>query len=114
MATRARRYFSLARDELLDQGGSRTSKEYYLITLWYYRARLLECIPGTSQVFSGLKLQEFLTASGYTMEQFRSYPGLSVVTEEEWAAIEKGGYWGDYINQNCTVYCTNGELLLNN
>lgn len=88
MATRARRYFSLARDELLDQGGSRTSKEYYLITLWYFRARLLECIPGTSQVFSGLKLQEFLTASGYTMEQFRSYPGLSVITAEEWAAID--------------------------
>lgn len=88
MATRARRYFSLAQDDLLDLGYTRTSKEYYLITLWYFRARLLECIPGSSQVFSGLKLQNFLKESGYTMEQFRSYPGLSVITDAEWAAID--------------------------
>lgn len=87
-ASGARRYFSLAQDSYLDEGGSRTDKTYYLITLWYRRARLLECSPGTNQVFSGLQLAEFLQQSGYTMEQFWDYPALDVVTEEEWAAIQ--------------------------
>ena len=87
-AVRARRYFSLAQDTLTRSGGSRESAEYRLITLWYLRARLLECYSGTNQVFSGLKLETFLKESGYTMEQFRSYPALSVVTEEEWAKID--------------------------
>lgn len=86
-ATRTRRYFSLAQDSWLDEGGSRTDETYYLFTLWYQRARLLECRPDTSQVFSGLRLEEFLQASGYTMEQFRDYSALQVVTEAEWAAI---------------------------
>ena len=87
-ATRTRRYFGLAKDSWLDEGGSRTDKTYYLFTLWYQRARLLECRPGTSQVFSGLELEEFLKASGYTMDQFRDCSALKVVTEAEWAAID--------------------------
>lgn len=88
LATRTRRYFGLAKDSWLDEGGSRTDKTYYLFTLWYQRARLLECRPGTSQVFSGLELEEFLKASGYTMDQFRDCSALKVVTEAEWAAID--------------------------
>ena len=87
-ASRTRRYFGLAKDSWLDEGGSRTDKTYYLFTLWYQRARLLECRPGTSQVFSGLELEEFLKASGYTMDQFRDCSALKVVTEAEWAAID--------------------------
>lgn len=87
-ASKARRYFSLARDSYVRQGGSRTDKTYNLLTLWYQRARLLECRPGTNQFFSGLALEEFLQASGYTMEQFRDYSALNVVTEAEWAAID--------------------------
>ena len=88
LATRTRRYFGLAKDSWLDEGGSRTDKTYYLFTLWYQRARLLECRPGTSQVFSGYQLEEFLKASGYTMDQFRDCSALKVVTEAEWAAID--------------------------
>ena len=88
MASRTRRYFGLAQDSWLDEGGSRTDKTYYLFTLWYQRARLLECRPGTSQVFSGYQLEEFLKASGYTMEQFRDCSALKVVTDAEWAAID--------------------------
>ena len=88
MVSRARRYFGLAQDSWLDEGGSRTDKTYYLFTLWYQRARLLECRPGTSQVFSGLQLEEFLKASGYTMDQFRDCSALKVVTDAEWAAID--------------------------
>ena len=88
MASRTRRYFSLAQDSWLDEGGSRTDKTYYLFTLWYQRARLLECRPGTSQVFSGYQLEEFLKASGYTMDQFRDCSALKVVTDAEWASID--------------------------
>ena len=87
-ASSARRYFSLAQSEWLREGGSRTDGTYYLLTLWYQRARLLECRPGTSQVFSGYQLEEFLKASGCTVEQFLDCPALSVVTKEEWAAIQ--------------------------
>lgn len=87
MASKARRYFSLARDSYARQGGGKTDSEYYLLTLWYQRARLLECRPSSNQVFSGQALAEFLQASGYTMEQFRNYSALDAVTEAEWAAI---------------------------
>lgn len=87
-ASSARRYFSLAQSQWLREGGSRTDGTYYLLTLWYQRARLLECRPGTSQVFSGYQLEEFLKASGCTVEQFLDCPALSVVTKEEWAAIQ--------------------------
>lgn len=84
----ARRYFSLAQDSYLDEGGSRTDATYYLFELWYQRARRLECRPGTNQTFYGLGLENFLKASGYTMEQFRDYPAMQAVTEAEWAAME--------------------------
>ena len=87
-ATRTRRYFGLAKDSWLDEGGSRTDKTYYLFTLWYQRARLLECRPGTSQVFSGLQLEEVVKGSGDTMDQFRDCSARKVVTEAEWAAID--------------------------
>ena len=87
-ASKARRYFSLAQSEWLREGGSRTDETYYLLTLWFKRASLLECRPGSSQKFSGYQLEEFLKASGYTAEQFLDCPALSVVTKEEWAAIQ--------------------------
>lgn len=58
-AMTARRCFSMAQDSYLDQGGTRNDATYNLLTLWYLRARRLECRPGTSMTFSGLELQEF-------------------------------------------------------
>lgn len=89
-AMTARRCFSMAQDGYLDEGGSRTDKTYYLITLWYLRARRLECRPGISMTFSGLDLQEFLERSGYTMAQFRDCSALKAVTEAEWAEMTAG------------------------
>lgn len=89
-AMTARRCFSMAQDGYLDQGGSRTDDTYDLLTLWYLRARRLECRPGTSMTFSGLELQEFLERSGYTMNQFRDCSALKAVTEAEWAEMTVG------------------------
>ena len=89
-AMTARRCFSMAQDGYLDEGGSRTDDTYDLLTLWYLRARRLECRPGTSMTFSGLELQEFLERSGYTMDQFRDCPALKAVTEAEWAEMTAG------------------------
>lgn len=75
-AMTARRCFSMAQDGYLDQGGTRNDATYNLLTLWYLRARRLECRPGTSMTFSGLELQEFLERSGYTMNQFRDCSAL--------------------------------------
>lgn len=88
-AMQARRYFSLAQDSYLDEGGTRNDATYNLLTLWYLRARLVECSPESKQTFSGLKLQEFLAQSGYTMAQFRDCPVLDLVTEADWAAIRE-------------------------
>lgn len=85
----ARRYFSLAQDSYLDEGGTRNDATYNLLTLWYLRARLVECSPESKQIFSGLKLQEFLDQSGYTLAQFRDCPVLDLVTEADWAAIRE-------------------------
>lgn len=85
----ARRYFSLAQDSYLDEGGTRNDATYNLLTLWYLRARLVECSPESKQTFSGLKLQEFLDQSGYTLAQFRDCPVLDLVTEADWAAIRE-------------------------
>lgn len=89
-AMTARRCFSMAQDGYLDQGGSRNDATYNLLTLWYLRARRLECRPGTSMTFSGLELQEFLERSGYTMNQFRDCSALKAVTEAEWAEMTAG------------------------
>lgn len=88
-AMQARRYFSLAQDSYLDEGGTRNDATYNLLTLWYLRARLVECSPESKQTFSGLKLQEFLDQSGYTLAQFRDCPVLDLVTEADWAAIRE-------------------------
>lgn len=88
-AMQARRYFSLAQDSYLDEGGTRNDATYNLLTLWYLRARLVECSPESKQTFSGLKLQEFLAQSGYTLAQFRDCPVLDLVTEADWAAIRE-------------------------
>ena len=88
-AMQARRYFSLAQDSYLDEGGTRNDATYNLLTLWYLRARLVECSPESKQTFSGLKLQEFLAQSGYTLAQFRDCPVLDLVTEADWAAIQE-------------------------
>lgn len=88
-AMQARRYFSLAQDSYLDEGGTRNDTTYNLLTLWYLRARLVECSPESKQTFSGLKLQEFLAQSGYTLAQFRDCPVLDLVTEADWAAIRE-------------------------
>lgn len=85
----ARRYFSLAQDSYLDEGGTRNDATYNLLTLWYLRARMVECSPESKQAFSGLKLQEFLAQSGYTMTQFRDCPVMDLVTEADWAAIQE-------------------------
>lgn len=89
-AMTARRCFSMAQDGYLDQGGTRNDATYNLLTLWYLRARRLECRPGTSMTFSGLELQEFLERSGYTMNQFRDCSALKAVTEAEWAEMTAG------------------------
>ena len=89
-AMTARRCFSMAHDGYLDQGGTRNDATYNLLTLWYLRARRLECRPGTSMTFSGLELQEFLERSGYTMNQFRDCSALKAVTEAEWAEMTAG------------------------
>ncbi len=89
-AGQARRYFSLAQDSYLDAGGIWTDDTYNLITLWYQRAKRLECRPGISMTFSGLKLQEFLERSGYTMARFRDCSALKAVTEAEWTAMADG------------------------
>lgn len=88
-AMQARRYFSLAQDSYLDEGGTRNDATYNLLTLWYLRARMVECSPESKQTFSGLKLQEFLAQSGYTLAQFRDCPVLDLVTEADWAAIRE-------------------------
>ena len=88
-AMQARRYFSLAQDSYLDEGGTRNDATYNLLTLWYLRARLVECSPESKQTFSGLKLHEFLDQSGYTLAQFRDCPVLDLVTEADWAAIRE-------------------------
>lgn len=85
----ARRYFALAQDSYLDEGGTRDDATYNLLTLWYLRARMVECSPGTNDTFSGLALEEFLDRSGYTMEQFRDCPLMDLVTEADWAAIQE-------------------------
>lgn len=85
----ARRYFGLAQDTYLDEGGTRDDATYNLLTLWYLRAGMVECSPGTNQTFSGLVLEEFLDRSGYTMEQFRDCPLMDLVTEADWATIQE-------------------------
>lgn len=85
----ARRYFGLAQDTYLDEGGTRDDATYNLLTLWYLRAGMVECSPGTNQTFSGLVLEEFLDRSGYTMDQFRDCPLMDLVTEADWAAIQE-------------------------
>ena len=85
----ARRYFSLAQDSYLDEGGTRNDATYNLLTLWYLRARMVECSPESKQTFSGLKLQEFLAQSGYTLAQFRDCPVMDLVTEADWTAIRE-------------------------
>lgn len=86
-ASTARRYFSLAQYSYTEGGGSTSAPAYHLMGLWYLRARLLECSPTTNQRFSGSALNAFLEKSGYTMEQFLSYPALAVVSDQEWAEI---------------------------
>lgn len=85
----ARRYFGLAQDTYLDEGGTRDDATYNLLTLWYLRAGMVECSPDTNQTFSGLVLEEFLDRSGYTMEQFRDCPLMDLVTEADWATIQE-------------------------
>ena len=85
----ARRYFGLAQDTYLDEGGTRDDATYNLLTLWYLRAGMVECSPGTNQTFSGLVLEEFLDRSGYTMDQFRDCPLMDLVTEADWATIQE-------------------------
>lgn len=85
----ARRYFGLAQDTYLDEGGTRDDATYNLLTLWYLRAGMVECSPGTNDTFSGLVLEEFLDRSGYTMEQFRDCPLMDLVTEADWATIQE-------------------------
>lgn len=85
----ARRYFGLAQDTYLDEGGTRDDATYNLLTLWYLRAGMVECSPGTNQTFSGLVLEEFLDRSSYTMEQFRDCPLMDLVTEADWATIQE-------------------------
>lgn len=85
----ARRYFALAQDTYLDEGGTRDDATYNLLTLWYLRARMVECSPGTNQTFSGLVLEEFLDRSGYTMDQFRDCPLMDLVTEADWATMQE-------------------------
>ena len=85
----ARRYFGLAQDTYLDEGGTRDDATYNLLTLWYLRARMVECSPDTNQTFSGLALEEFLDRSGYTMDQFRDCPLMDLVTEADWATIQE-------------------------
>lgn len=58
-ASSARRYFSLAQSEWLREGGSRTDGTYYLLTLWYQRARLLECRPAPVRCFPGISWRSF-------------------------------------------------------
>ncbi|WP_295581435.1 DUF1266 domain-containing protein [uncultured Oscillibacter sp.] len=86
-ASRARRYFSLAQSSYKQGGGDASDPAYYLMQLWYLRARLLECAPTTNQRFSGTALNTFLQNSGYTMEQFLDYPALAVVSDQEWEEI---------------------------
>lgn len=85
----ARRYFGLAQDTYLDEGGTRDDATYNLLTLWYLRAGMVECSPESNQTFSGLVLEEFLDRSGYTMEQFRDCPLMDLVTEADWATIQE-------------------------
>lgn len=82
-AGRARNYFAWAKQTLREKSGSYLGKDYQLINLWYYRAALV-----SSSSFPKEEFQGFLKDSGYTMEQFRSYQGLSSVPEEQWTAIK--------------------------